>query len=70
MRIAITLPEGLLDDAREALGTESASDTVIVALSEMVRRSRAEELKAALGTVRFEFDPTELRRKDRLRVEP
>ena len=65
MRTTLILPEALLDEARAALGFRSKTDTVIYALREVVRRSRADELKALIGTIQFEFDPTELRRKDR-----
>jgi len=58
----------LLEEARSALGFRSKTDTVVYALREVVRRSRADELKALVGTVRFEFDPTDLRRKDRARL--
>jgi hypothetical protein len=68
MRTTLILPEELLEEARTALGFRSKTDTVIYALREIVRRSRAEELKAMIGTVRFEFDPTELRRKERERL--
>lgn len=65
MRTTLILPDALLDEARAALGFRSKTDTVIYALREVVRRSRADELKALIGTIQFEFDPTELRRKDR-----
>ncbi len=65
MRTTLILPDQLLEEARSTLGFRSKTDTVVHALREVVRRGRAEELKAALRTVRFEFDPTELRRKDR-----
>jgi Arc/MetJ family transcription regulator len=65
MRTTLILPEALLDEARATLGFRSKTDTVIYALREVVRRGRANELKAALRTVKFEFDPTELRRKHR-----
>jgi Arc/MetJ family transcription regulator len=68
MRTTLILPDELLDEARTALGFRSKTDTVVYALREVVRRSRANELKAALRTVRFEFDPTELRRKERSRL--
>lgn len=65
MRTTLDLPEPLVDEARAALGFKSKTDTVIFALREVVRRGRLEELKALLGAVEFEFDPTDLRRKDR-----
>jgi len=65
MRTTLILPQDLVDEARKALGFRSKTDTVIHALREVVRRSRADELKALFGKVQFEFDPTELRKKDR-----
>ena len=68
MRTTLHLPVALLEEARTALGFRSKTDTVVHALREVVRRSRAEELKTLLGHVRFEFDPTDLRTKDRRRA--
>ena len=68
MRTTLHLPIALLDEARTALGFRSKTDTVVYALREVVRRSRADELKTLIGKVRFEFDPTELREKDRKRA--
>ena len=65
MRTTLILPDALLDEARAALGFRSKTDTVVYALREVVRRSRADELKALIGKIQFEFDPTELRKKDR-----
>jgi Arc/MetJ family transcription regulator len=65
MRTTLILPDALLDEARAALGFRSKTDTVVYALREVVRRSRADELKSLIGKLQFEFDPTELRRKDR-----
>ena len=68
MRTTLILPDGLLEEARATLVFRSKTDTVVHALREIVRRSRAEELKQMLGTVRFEFDPTALRKKERERL--
>lgn len=68
MRTSLILPSLLLDEARTALGFQSKTDTVVYALREVVRRTRADELKALVGQVRFEFDSAELRKKDRRRV--
>ena len=48
--------------------TPPKTDTVVFALREVVRRGRLDELKSMMGRVRFEFDPSELRKKDRARV--
>jgi len=65
MRTTLILPDALLDEARAALGFRSKTDTVVYALREVVRRSRADELKSLIGKIQFEFDPTDLRKKDR-----
>lgn len=65
MRTTLDLPEPLVEEARATLGFKSKTDTVIFALREVVRRGRIDELKSLLGKVEFEFDPTELRRKER-----
>jgi Arc/MetJ family transcription regulator len=67
MRTTLDLPEPLVEEARRSLGFRSKTDTVVYALREVVRRGRADDLKKLLASVRFEFDPTELRRKERRR---
>jgi len=65
MRTTLDLPDGLVEAAREAVGFKSKTDTVVFALKEVVRRSRMEELKDFITKVRFDFDPTELRERER-----
>ena len=67
MRTTLILPEKLIDAARETLGFTSKTDTVVYALREVVRRGRRDDLKGLLGRVTFEFDPAEIRKKDRRR---
>ena len=67
MRTTLILPDDLVDAARELLGFTSKTDTVVYALREVVRRGRRDELKDLLDRVTFDFDPTEVRRKDRRR---
>lgn len=67
MRTTLILPEELITAARETLGFTSKTDTVVYALREVVRRGRRDDLKALLDRVTFEFDPQEIRRKDRRR---
>jgi Arc/MetJ family transcription regulator len=67
MRTTLDLPDHLMDEARAALGFKSKTDTVIFALREVIRRGRVDDLKALMGRVSFDFDPAELRRKDRRR---
>jgi putative antitoxin of VapBC-like toxin-antitoxin system len=68
MRTTLILPEGLVEEARSALGYSSKTDTVVFALREVVRRSRVDDLKRLIGTIEFDFDPTKLRKRDRARV--
>jgi hypothetical protein len=67
MRTTLILPEALIDEARATLGFTSKTDTVVYALREVVRRGRRDDLKALLGRVTFELDPTEIRQRDRRR---
>ena len=65
MRTTLDLPENLVDEARRHLGFKSKTDTVIVALQDLVRRRRIEELKSLLGSVNLELDIDRSRRRPR-----
>ena len=67
MRTTLDIPLGLVEEARDAIGFKSKTDTVVFALKEVVRRSRLEDLKALVRRIDFEFDPTEIREEDRKR---
>jgi Arc/MetJ family transcription regulator len=68
MRTTLDLPDGLVEEARDAIGFKSKTDTVVYALKEIVRRKRVGELKDWITRIEFEFDPTEIREMDRRRV--
>ena len=63
MRTTLDLPAGLLEEARQALGFKSKTDTIVLALRELVRRQRLEELKSLLGRVRLDVDLPRSRRR-------
>jgi Arc/MetJ family transcription regulator len=63
MRTTIDLPGDLLEEARAALGFKSKTDTVVLALRELVRRSRLDELKALMGRVHLDVDVPRSRRR-------
>jgi Arc/MetJ family transcription regulator len=65
MRTTLDLPEELVEQARNAVGFKSKTDTVIFALREVVRRRRIDDLKDLMSNIRFEFDPAEIRKKER-----
>ena len=57
------LPDALVEEARVALGFKSKTDTVVLALRELVRRRRLDELKALLGQVDLDIDVAASRRR-------
>jgi Arc/MetJ family transcription regulator len=63
MRTTLDLPEALLEEARRILGFKSKTDTVVLSLTELVRRRRIEELKALAGKVDLELDIGSSRRR-------
>jgi len=63
MRTTLDLPADLIEEARTALGFKSKTDTVVLALRELVRRRRLDELKALLGHVRLDVDIPRGRRR-------
>ena len=68
MRTTLDLPEGLVEEARTALGYKSKTDTVVFALKQVVRRSRIDELKDLMGKIDLDSSATEMREKSRRRA--
>jgi hypothetical protein len=69
MRTTLDLPVGLVEEARDSIGFKSKTDTVVFALQEIIRRKRKDELKEYITKMKFDFDPTEIRKKDRQRMQ-
>ena len=65
MRTTLDLPEDLLAEAQTSLGFKSKTDTIVVALRELVRRQRIEKLKALMGQVELSVDLERSRRRPR-----
>lgn len=63
MRTTLDLPDGLVEAAREELGFTSKTDTVVLALRELIRRRRLDELKGLLGRVELDIDIPASRRR-------
>ena len=63
MRTTLDLPEDLIEEARTALGFTSKTDTVVLALTELVRRRRLDQLKSLIGRVRLDIDLGKSRRR-------
>ena len=67
MRTTLDLPEDLIEEARQALGFKSKTDTVVLALRELLRRRRLDQLKELLGHVRLQIDLPRSRRRPHTR---
>lgn len=65
MRTTLDIPEELIEEARRLLGFKSKTDTVVLALRELVRHRRIEELKDVLGSVELDVDLDRSRRRPR-----
>ena len=63
MRTTLDLPAQLLEEAQRILGFKSKTDTVVLSLTELVRRRRIEELKGLLGRVNLGLDLAASRRR-------
>lgn len=63
MRTTLDLPDGLVEEARSLLGFTSKTDTVVLALRELIRRKRLDELKALMGQVSLDIDVDRSRRR-------
>jgi Arc/MetJ family transcription regulator len=67
MRTTLDIPEPLIEEARRLLGFKSKTDTVVLALKEMIRRKRLDDLKELMGAVHLEIDVPRSRRRPRRR---
>jgi Arc/MetJ family transcription regulator len=63
MRTTLDLPAELLGEAQRLLGFKSKTDTVVLSLTELVRRRRLDELKALAGTLDLRLDLASSRRR-------
>lgn len=63
MRTTLDLPADLIEEARRTLGFKSKTDTVVLALRDLVRRRNLDELKALMGRVELDLDVSRGRRR-------
>jgi Arc/MetJ family transcription regulator len=59
-RATVTVDDSLLVQAQEALGTATKSETVRIALEEVVRRRRLEEVLEHQGRIELDLDQEKL----------
>ena len=63
MRTTLNLPAALLEEAQRLLGFQSKTDTIVLSLTELVRRRRIEELKGLAGRIDLGLDLERSRRR-------
>ena len=63
MRTTLDLPGPLLDEAQRLLGFKSKTDTVVLSLTELIRRHRINELKSLVGCIDLGIDLDRSRRR-------
>lgn len=63
MRTTLDLPQDLVNEAKAMLGYKSKTDTIVFALTELVRRKKREKLVALFGKVKIDIDLAKSRRR-------
>lgn len=61
-RMTVTVDEGLIEEARNALGAATKSEAIRRALEEVLRRRKLERALENAGRVELDVDPERLRR--------
>lgn len=61
-RMTVTVDEGLIEEARNALGAATKSEAIRRALEEVLRRSKLQRALENAGRVELDVDPERLRR--------
>lgn len=61
-RMTVTVDEGLIERARNALGAATKSEAIRRALEEVLRRRKLERALENAGRVELDLDPERLRR--------
>ena len=61
MRTTLDLPEELLDEAMKVTRTKTKTGVIVLALEELVRKTKISELKQYKGKIDLDIDLDELR---------
>jgi len=61
MRTTLDLPENLLNEAMKVTHTSTKTGVIVLALEELIRKSKISELKKYKGKIDLDIDLDELR---------
>jgi len=56
MRATLNIPDELVGQAQEATGARTKTEAIVIALKEVVRRKKIEELLALRGKIDIDYD--------------
>jgi Arc/MetJ family transcription regulator len=65
MRTTVDLPEELLEEARRRTDSKTMRETLILALEELVKKSKREELRSLAGKIHLDIDLSRSRSRGR-----
>jgi Arc/MetJ family transcription regulator len=65
MRTTVELPEELLEEARRRTDSKTMRETLILALEELIKKSKREELISLAGKIHLDIDLSRSRRRGR-----
>ena len=63
MRTSLDIPNSLVEDARRAAGTKTKTQTIVLALTELVQRRKSRKILELRGSLRRSYDYKAARRK-------
>jgi Arc/MetJ family transcription regulator len=67
MRTTVDIPEDLLEEARRITDSKTMRETIVIALRELVKKDKREQLRQLAGKIRLDFDPSISRGRGRSR---
>jgi hypothetical protein len=65
MRTTVDLPEELLEEARRRTDSKTMRETLILALEELIRKTKRDELRQLAGKINLDIDLSSSRRRGR-----
>lgn len=63
MRTSLNVPESLLEEARQVVGTKTKTQAIILALTELIQRRKSRRVLELKGSLTHPYDYKSLRRK-------